>query len=58
MRKRLCGKEEELKEGNYNWHAQKGKTGPDKGDTTLQVILGWKMGGSDTEGEGQKDKSL
>ena len=35
MRKRLCGKEEELKEGNYNWHAQKGKTGPDKGDTTL-----------------------
>ena len=23
MRKRLCGKEEELKEGNYNWHAQR-----------------------------------
>lgn len=21
MRKRLCGEEEELKEGSYNWHA-------------------------------------
>ena len=23
MRKRLCGEEEELKEGSYNWHAER-----------------------------------